>query len=213
MVIVGVHTPEFEFEKDPQNVAAAAKRLGVDYPIALDNNYKTWQAYHNNYWPAHYLVDQEGNIRMEHFGEGGYADTENEIRELLGLAPLNIAEPQAVSMPVSPETYLGYGRGRSYIVEIKPGQTSTYAYYKSLGDDQVGLKGTWQVEEEHITPKGDDCYLNMNFLAKRVYLVLSGSSKEPIEYFLMANLLEKFTWTEIKNTTLSARRIKGINYH
>ncbi len=142
LVIVGVHTPEFEFEKDPQNVAAAAKRLGVDYPIALDNNYKTWQAFHNNYWPAHYLIDQEGNIRMEHFGEGAYADTENEIRELLGLAPLNIAEPQVVSMPISPETYLGYGRGRSYVVEIKPGQTAVYAYSKPLGDDQVGLKGS-----------------------------------------------------------------------
>lgn len=184
LVIVGVHTPEFEFEKDPQNVAAAAKRLGVDYPIALDNNYKTWQAFHNNYWPAHYLIDQEGNIRMEHFGEGAYAATENEIRELLGLTPLNIAEPQVVSMPISPETYLGYGRGRSYIVEIKSGQTALYDYSKSLGDDQLGLKGSWLVEEEYITPQSDDCYLNMNFLAKRVYLVLAGSSKEPIEVFL-----------------------------
>jgi cytochrome c biogenesis protein CcdA/thiol-disulfide isomerase/thioredoxin len=184
LVIVGVHTPEFEFEKDPQNVAAAAKRLGVDYPIALDNNYKTWQAYHNNYWPAHYLIDQEGNIRMEHFGEGAYAETENEIRELLGLAPLNIVESQVVSMPISPETYLGYGRGRSYVVEIKPGQTAAYDYSKPLGDDQVGLKGSWLVEEEYITPQGRDCYLNMNFLAKRVYLVLAGSSKEPIEVFL-----------------------------
>jgi cytochrome c biogenesis protein CcdA/thiol-disulfide isomerase/thioredoxin len=184
LVIVGVHTPEFEFEKDPQNVSTAAKRLGVEYPIALDNNYQTWQAYHNHYWPAHYLIDQEGNIRMTHSGEGGYADTENEIRQLLGLAPLNIAEPQVVSMPISPETYLGSARGRSYVVTINPGETATYDYTKPLGDDQVSLKGPWLVEEEYITSQGDDCYLNMNFLAKQVYLVLSGSSKEPIEIFL-----------------------------
>lgn len=183
LVIIGVHTPEFEFEKDPQNVAAAAKRLGVEYPIALDNNYQTWQAYRNNYWPAHYLIDQEGNIRMEHFGEGGYAETENEIRQLLGLASISIAEPKVISMPTSPETYLGSARGRSYIQEVQLGEMA-YDYTKSLGDDQVGLKGAWLVEEESITPKGDDCYLNMNFLAKRVYLVLSGSSKEPIEVFL-----------------------------
>jgi cytochrome c biogenesis protein CcdA/thiol-disulfide isomerase/thioredoxin len=183
LIIIGVHTPEFEFEKDPQNVAAAAKRLGVEYPIALDNNYQTWQAYRNNYWPAHYLIDQEGNIRMEHFGEGGYAETENEIRQLLGLASISIAEPKVISMPTSPETYLGSARGRSYIQEVQLGEMA-YDYTKSLGDDQVGLKGAWLVEEESITPKGDDCYLNMNFLAKRVYLVLSGSSKEPIEVFL-----------------------------
>jgi cytochrome c biogenesis protein CcdA/thiol-disulfide isomerase/thioredoxin len=183
LVIVGVHTPEFEFEKDPRNVAAAAKRLGVEYPIALDNNYQTWQAYHNHYWPAHYLIDQEGNIRMEHFGEGGYAETEKEIRELLGLAPIHITEPQVVLMPLSPETYLGSARGHSYIQEVHPGEM-VYGYTKPLGDDQVGLKGPWQIEEEYITPKGDDCYLNMNFLAKRVYLVLSGSSKEPIAVFL-----------------------------
>ena len=186
LVILGVHTPEFEFEKNPQNVAAAVKRLGVDYPVALDNNYQTWQAFHNNYWPAHYLIDQEGNIRMEHFGEGSYAATENEIRQLLGLAPLEISEVQVPSMPITPETYLGFSRGHSYIQEIKAGER-VYDYTQTLGDDQVGLKGPWEVEEESITPQGDDCYLNLNFLAKKVYLVLSGSSQEPIKVFLDGN--------------------------
>ncbi len=117
LVIIGVHTPEFEFEKDPQNVAAAAKRLGVEYPIALDNKYQTWQAFHNNYWPAHYLIDQEGNIPDGAFGEGGYAATENEIRKLFGLSPIKIAEAPLLSMPLSPETYLGSARGRSYMLD------------------------------------------------------------------------------------------------
>ncbi len=184
LVIIGVHTPEFEFEKDPKNVEEAAKRLGVDYPIALDNHYQTWQAFHNNFWPAHYLIDQEGNIRMEHFGEGSYRETENAIRELLGLSPLNLPEVQSVSMPMTPETYLGYSRGRSYLVEIKPGEIENYDYTEPLGDDQVGLRGSWQVEEEYIAPQGDDCYLTLNFLAKRVYLVLSGSSQKPIQVML-----------------------------
>jgi hypothetical protein len=110
--------------------------------------------------------------------------TENAIRELLGLSPLNLPEVKSVSMPMTPETYLGYARGHSYIVEIKPGEIENYDYTKPLGEDQVGLRGPWQAEEEYITPKRDDCYLTLNFLAKRVYLVLSGSSKEPIHVTL-----------------------------
>ena len=87
LVIIGVHTPEFEFEKNVNNVKAAVKRFEIQYPVALDNNYQTWQNYNNSYWPAHYLIDQEGVIRYKHFGEGNYKETENAIRSLLGLQP------------------------------------------------------------------------------------------------------------------------------
>lgn len=212
LVIIGIHTPEFVFEKDPKNVADAAKRLNVDYPIALDNNYQTWLAYRNNYWPAHYLIDQEGNIRMEHFGEGSYMETENAIRELLGLAPILKKEVEKPSRPISPEAYLGAARGHSYNISLKAGETATYASTKPLGDDEVGLRGSWHVEQEYIEAEGDDCYLDLNFLAKQVYLVLSGSSQKPIEIYLDGNRAGEFYMDgdrkyDIVNTTYKRHQV------
>lgn len=194
LVIIGVHTPEFEFEKDPKNVAAAASRLGVNYPIAQDNDYKTWVAYHNHYWPAHYLIDQEGNLRLVHFGEGKYAETENAIRSLLGLSQQNIQEKVEISRPLTPETYLGFARGKSYTSEnlFKLG-TADYNYTKPLWDDEVGLKGRWKVEDERITAESDDCSIDLNFLARQVHLVLSGSSRNPIKVFLDGKMLDEIT--------------------
>lgn len=183
-VIIGVHAPEFAFERDYGNVKKAAKDLGIDYPIALDNNYDTWNAYDNHYWPAHFLIDQEGIIRMEHFGEGGYVETENAIRQLLNLPPLEMQEPTARTRPISPETYLGLSRGRSYAMDLQNGQTFNYSYTPPLEDDQVGLKGLWRAEDEYIQAKSDNSYLDYNFLATRVYLVLAGSSKTFLEVYL-----------------------------
>lgn len=182
LVIIGVHTPEFEFEKDPQNVAEAAMRLGVKYPVAQDNDYKTWQAFQNNYWPAHYLIDQNGDLRMIHFGEGGYVETENGIRQLLGLPALKMEEPVVSRRQITPETYLGSERGKSYTSEnqIKGNATEIYNFTKSLSDDRVGLKGSWKVESEKITSEGDQSELDLNFIATKVYLVLSGKSSDPI---------------------------------
>lgn len=192
-VIIGVHTPEFEFEKDKENVERAAKQLGVKYPIALDNQYATWNAYHNNYWPAHYLIDQEGKIRMEHFGEGAYAETENAIRDLLGLQPLEIEEKEQIGLSITPETYLGLARGSHYSSEIDlRSHTYTYSYEKPLGDDQVGLKGTWLAQQEYIEAEGDDCYLDLNFEAKDVYLVLGGSAEAKVEVYLDGKHVNSF---------------------
>lgn len=193
-VVIGVHTPEFEFEKDPQNVAEAAARLGVKYPIAQDNDYKTWNAYHNNYWPAHYLIDQNGIIRMIHFGEGGYVETENEIRKLLGLSPLEKEEPLTNILPLSPETYLGYSRGQMYSPEIdlKHNQTAHYDYAQPLTLNKVGLKGDWKIEKEQIISQGNDSYLDYHFLAGNVYLVMGGTSPDPIEVYLDGQLSNTF---------------------
>lgn len=170
LVVVGVHTPEFEFEKDMQNVSDAVQRLGVLYPVALDNEYETWKAYHNHYWPAHYLIDQSGQIRMMHFGEGAYVETENGIRELLGLKTLEMKEKSTLTRPLTPETYLGLERGNK---------------------DQVVLKGKWKKEGERITSESSESYLDINVLAKQVYLVLSGTSKEPLKVFLDGKLVKE----------------------
>lgn len=184
-VVIGVHTPEFEFEKIPHNVAEATARLGITYPVAQDNDYKTWLAYHNQYWPAHYLVDQKGNIRMIHFGEGKYVETENAIRSLIGLSPLTKEEPVASHRPITPETYLGTQRGTSYnsAITLKLNQTASY-HYKKLDPHEVGLKGLWKVEEEKIISESSESYLDLDFLSRKVYLVLGGSSSTPLEVFL-----------------------------
>src|SRR5262245_7250961 len=114
LVIVGVHTPEFAFEHVPSNVEAAVKRLGVRYPVALDNDYGTWNAYGNQYWPAKYLIDRSGHLRYAHFGEGNYDITEENIRTLLGEKPAapvsNRLHDLTPTGPITPESYLGFER-------------------------------------------------------------------------------------------------------
>lgn len=186
LIIIGVHTPEFEFEKDPKNVTQATMRLGIKYPVAQDNDYKTWQAYHNQYWPAHYLIDAEGNLRLVHFGEGAYVETENAIRTLLGMQALEMKEPERELKPLSPETYLGTARGHSYTSEItiNPETETKYDYKNSLKENQLGLKGLWLADKEKITSGSNESYLDLNFLASQVYLVMSGSSSTPLEVYL-----------------------------
>ncbi|HVC15934.1 MAG TPA: cytochrome c biogenesis protein CcdA, partial [Rhodanobacter sp.] len=127
LVVIGVHAPEFAFEKDPANVAKAVRDLGVDYPVALDNNYAIWQGFNNEYWPAHYFIDARGRIRHHHFGEGGYRESEDVIRQLLAAAgqknlPTGYVddnrhgvEAAASDDPTrSPETYVGYARAENF---------------------------------------------------------------------------------------------------
>lgn len=184
LVIIGVHTPEFEFEKNEDNVKKAVEHFGITYPVAMDNDYATWKAYNNHYWPAHYLIDKDGIIRMTHFGEGHYAETENAIRELLGKAPEEIKEAKALNRQLTAETYLGYYRAQKYSMMIKPNVVFDYNYQGSLNIHRVGLKGPWDVEREYIVASGDNSYLDLNCLAAKVYLVLGGSSATPLEITL-----------------------------
>ncbi len=184
-VVIGIHTPEFEFEKDLGNVKDAVKRFEITYPVALDNNYGTWEAYSNSYWPAHYLIDQNGIIRQFHFGEGGDLETENGIRSLLGLSMMK--EPSmkteiVTAVAETPETYLGNKRGNSYTSEnkIKSNTTVRYTYKEALGTDKVGLKGEWEVKDEYIISQSNESTLTLNFMANRVYLVLGGASSLPV---------------------------------
>lgn len=200
LVILGVHTPEFEFEKDFNNVKMAVDRFHIPYPVALDNDYKTWQAFRNAYWPAHYLIDQNGIVRQVHLGEGGYAETENGIRSLLGLSPLTVeSSTQTVSrMPLTPETYLGSARAASYSLkeDVVPGKSIDYSFVTPLNEDKVGLQGLWTIEEEFIRAGGSEDILEINFLAGRVYLVLGGNSTVPIRVELDGKPVPKSFYTK-----------------
>lgn len=184
LVIIGVHTPEFEFEKDLKNVENAVERFKIHYPVALDNQYETWQAYHNSYWPAKYLIDQNGIIRYVHFGEGEYSETENAIRSLLKMPTLQASQQTHIAYrPTTPEIYLGYQRAANYSSDIHllPNKTISYSYDQPLEEDQIGLKGTWRASQEYISSESETASLELNFISNRVYIVLGGESNLPIQ--------------------------------
>jgi cytochrome c biogenesis protein CcdA/thiol-disulfide isomerase/thioredoxin len=186
LIIVGVHTPEFEFEKNKNNVANAIKRFNITYPVALDNDYKTWNNYHNHTWPAHYLIDKNGIIQDIHLGEGEYANNENMIRSLLGLANLTQEEEQRHFGEQTPEIYLGFMRADNYTTElnIEPNKITQYGYQIPLASDTVGLKGTWAVQAESITSHSDSAILTLNFVGRHVYLVMSAEKPSLVAVLL-----------------------------
>lgn len=199
-VIVGVHTPEFEFEKNATNVQEAIKRFNIIYPVALDNEYKTWNNFNNRYWPAHYLIDKEGIIRYIHFGEGEYVTTENQIRALLNLSLATEKEIVELAKAQTPEIYLGYSRGTNYSPETTPqrNQVAMYDYKTTLGDDQVGLKGKWLITNEFIQSKDNAAILNLSFMANRVYLVMTSEQEHKVKVLLDGNPLpEKYFTTDM----------------
>ncbi|MBC7565231.1 cytochrome c biogenesis protein DipZ [Candidatus Saccharibacteria bacterium] len=193
-VIVGVHAPEFAFEKDPKNVAEAAKKAGLNYPIALDNDFATWNAFNNQYWPSSYLIDKEGNIRRIHEGEGEYKETEQAVRQLLAEnggsvpAPSNMMN-ESDSVPISsnetPETYLGKSRASNY--EGSPALTvGTNSYTLATTISRVNnwtLGGSWKVTSDGITAEKDSV-IKIRFAAKELYFVTGNDIKARIELLL-----------------------------
>jgi thiol-disulfide isomerase/thioredoxin len=157
LVIVGVHTPEFAFERQTANVARAIKQFGINYPVAQDNDYQTWKNYQNHYWPAEYLIDAKGAIRHVHFGEGSYDKTEEAIRALLkenGHAVkggLSVVHGRAAHRGITPETYLGTARA--------PRENPPFAF-----------EGQWQRSPQRATA-GANAVLTLNFKADKVFLV------------------------------------------
>jgi len=189
LVVIGVHAPEFSFEKVPANVKSAVKKDGITYPVALDSDLKTWAAYNNEYWPAEYLIDRNGNVRREHFGEGEYDQTEKAIRGLLAegngdngmMLPNTFVakpnEPSPINENQTPETYLGADRAENYVgtPELGSGETQQYTFAKSLKINEWSLAGKWKVQDDKITAEGNS-KLRLHFASKNVYLV-AGSTK------------------------------------
>ncbi len=181
LVVIGVEAPEFAYEKIPSNVSAAVKQDGITYPIAIDGNLATWSAYNNQYWPAEYLIDRDGNVRRQHFGEGEYDQTEQAIRGLLAESSTtklstNLVAPTNAPIPVdqnqTPETYLGTDRAQAYegspLLGSKP--TQTYSFAAKLDASSWSLSGEWSVNGGGITA-GNNAKLKINIAAKNVYLV------------------------------------------
>jgi cytochrome c biogenesis protein CcdA/thiol-disulfide isomerase/thioredoxin len=184
-VIVGVHAPEYAFEHVPANVLASAKAQGIRYPIALDNEFDTWTAYSNQYWPAEYLIDATGQVRHISFGEGNYSATEKLIRSLLVDAKPSVSLPKATDVPdttpthtLTPETYLGSGRPSGTF--SSPGGyqagTSTYSFPSgSLALNDYAFSGSWAITDQSITAASSGSSIRLHYEAQHVYLNVSGT--------------------------------------
>ena len=187
LIVIGVHAPEFAFERNTNNVRAAVKRLGIDYPVAIDNNYAIWRGFNNEYWPAHYFIDAEGRIRHHQFGEGDYAESEHVIQELLreaghqtvasgtvSVSGTGVEEASDMNEVESPETYIGTDRAENF---VSPGgavqdQAHRYAAPATLALNQWALTGDWYVGREDAVltqPNGGIIY---RFHARDLHLVL-----------------------------------------
>jgi len=181
--VIGVHTPEYAFEKVTDNVKKGAADLGITYPVAQDNSYSTWTNYRNQYWPAEYLIDADGTVRHIKFGEGDYDGTEKLIRELITNAHKGVALPPPVDAPdttprhgQTPETYLGVGK----VVNYAGGGTydeghATFTFPAALPDDSFALQGPWALDYQGATADSDASTIELNYHAKNVYLVVGGT--------------------------------------
>jgi cytochrome c biogenesis protein CcdA/thiol-disulfide isomerase/thioredoxin len=199
LVVIGVHAPEFAFEKDPNNVRHAVADLKVTYPVALDNDYAIWQAFNNQYWPAHYFIDGKGRIRGHHFGEGNYDESEQTLRKLLtdagqtdlpppGMGPakaVGVQAPPDEAHDQSPETYVGYRRAENF---ASPGgfsqdQPHRYSAPAALKLNQWALSGSWNVDPEKAVLGAVPGKVEFRFYARDLHLVLGPSSDgKPVRF-------------------------------
>jgi thiol-disulfide isomerase/thioredoxin len=176
LVIVGVHTPEFAFEHQASNVSSSIERLGVRYPVMQDNDFATWNAYSNQYWPAEYLIDKTGHVRHAHFGEGEYPKTENLIRRLLGVksAPMTHVADTTPTGLMTPESYLGTARIDRIVGDpIHAGVPWTYHFPASVPEHNLAYAGRWTLEKERAVAV-KNARLRLHFRATKVFLVLGG---------------------------------------
>jgi cytochrome c biogenesis protein CcdA/thiol-disulfide isomerase/thioredoxin len=196
LVIIGVHAPEFAFERDPGNVRKAVTDLGIRYPVALDNDYAIWRAFQNNYWPAHYFIDAEGRLRYHHYGEGDYEGSERVIRQLLTEAGHPPASPAlanvkgqgaeaaaAMTQLRSPETYVGYARAARF---VSPGglvhdKANDYRS-EPLSLNQWSLAGRWTVGPQVAVAEGPGGRIAFRFHARDLHLVLGSASGRPMRF-------------------------------
>jgi len=185
LVIIGIHTPEFEFEQNPQNVKDAILRLGVTWPVLLDNDYENWEAFDNKFWPAKYLTDTKGDIVYTHFGEGGYEETESKIRELLGLSFEQTEEKDhkhgGVCSVATGETYCGYMRG-NIANELGYGEDTEEEYKQNHGakEGEINLNGKFFVTHEYAESREDGATLSLSLRGTEVNLVMAAPKNDTI---------------------------------
>ena len=198
LVVVGVHTPEFAFEKDQANVSKAVQELKITYPVAIDSNYTIWKAFDNEYWPAHYFIDAQGTIRYHHFGEGEYGKSEEVIQQLLKEKNASLKTSGIVQVHASgalaaadmddiqsPETYIGYARQQNYVSpeKIKHDVPSWYTAPGRMDVNDWGLAGKWIVGGERAALASAPGKIVFRFHARDLHLVLGpGKDGRPIRF-------------------------------
>jgi thiol-disulfide isomerase/thioredoxin len=189
LVVIGVHTPEFPFEKDPDNVRRAIAELNITYPVALDNDYTIWKGFGNHYWPADYLIDATGHIRYHHFGEGKYDESERQIQELLkernGQLPNGLVNVAATGVEAAPnadvdshETYIGYERADNFVSPggLREDVSHLYRVPKRLELNKWGLAGRWTDRAQVASLDSAPGKIVFRFHARDVHLVLGSSA-------------------------------------
>jgi thiol-disulfide isomerase/thioredoxin len=198
LVVIGVHTPEFDFEKLLPNVQKAVQKFDMSYPVALDSNYKIWDAFKNQYWPAEYFIDAKGKVRYEHFGEGDYDQSERWIQKLLNESNANPMPASAVSVQGqgvqaaadtrdvrSPETYIGFARAANFASPggIKRDAEKTYTEPKHLSLNDWGLAGEWIDHEQVAISESAGGKIIFRFHARDLHLVLGPSADgKPVRF-------------------------------
>ena len=227
--VIGVHSPEYAFEKEVDNVRGGAAGLGITYPVAVDSDLATWRSVDNHYWPAHYLADSTGELRQVKFGEGGEATTENLVRELLREADPDVQLPApvfsddepAVSGPRTPETYLGSARAAHVAGQLTEG-TSSYSFPEKQDADTFSLDGTWNVSAQSISPDGGPARLRLRYQGRQVNLVASGEGdityttggeKRTIHVSGVPNSIELVSTEETQEGTLDLEAGEGLSLY
>jgi thiol-disulfide isomerase/thioredoxin len=195
-IIIGIHTPEFAFEKNKKNVENAMREFGINFPVVLDNDYGTWNAYGNRYWPRKYLIDINGNIVYDHIGEGAYEETEMKIQELLRERKIVLGEkdsniddslasskiPAIVIKSNSPETYFGSKRNEYLTNGVKRRQgEQSFHVPENLKLNALYLDGSWNITSEHAETVSDEARIIYKYQAKNVYLVADADSEVEVE--------------------------------
>ena len=194
LVVIGIHTPEFTFAQYESNVERGIQDFGLTYPIVIDSNFELWQAFANRYWPAKYIIDKDGYIRFAHFGEGAYAETEEQLQNLLRevnpeaqfppvMQPVRESDvPGAVCYQPTPELYLGHRRGRignegGFVQD----ETSNYGFDGDLKDQVFYLRGRWHSTAEYVSFVGGEGSIVLRYEAAAVNLVMGAGEDSPIE--------------------------------
>lgn len=192
LVVIGVHTPEFTFEKVTGNVENSLKANHANFLVAQDNDYKTWTAYKNQFWPARYLIDKDGNIVYTHFGDGDYDVTEKAIRTLIGLeGEYQAPQPTQTSQANSPEMFFGLAKqGNFGNVEKPSGDEQIYSFPPKLGNNKFAIEGSWQFNQEAAIHTKGFGRIKLNFDAAKVYMVAQSNTPTTIRVYVDGTLIK-----------------------